>query len=72
MKEPQSLCQEQRNLHVHEIMALSCVRNERRKEKKNVLWSCERERRNKIGKRVGKWILIIKIGEYFHSPKLFG
>jgi hypothetical protein len=28
--------------------------------------------RNKIGERVGEWILLIKIGEYFHSPKLFG
>jgi hypothetical protein len=28
--------------------------------------------RNKIGERVGKWILLIKIGEYFPSPKLFG
>jgi hypothetical protein len=45
--------------------------NGRRKEK-NVLWSCERERGNKIGERVGEWILLIKIGEYFHSPKLFG
>jgi hypothetical protein len=38
---------------------------------KNVSRSCEREMRNKIGERVGEWILLIKIGEYFYSPKLF-
>jgi hypothetical protein len=45
--------------------------NERKKMKK-VCWSCERERRSKIGEGVGEWILLIKISEYFHSPKLFG
>jgi hypothetical protein len=35
-----------------------------RKKDKSVLWSCEREIRNKIGKRVGEWILLIKIGEW--------
>jgi hypothetical protein len=43
-----------------------------RKKKKKVLWSCVREKENKIGEGVGEWILLIKIGEYFHSPKLFG
>jgi hypothetical protein len=41
--------------------------NGRKKEKK-MSWSCEREMKNKIGKR----ILLIKIDEYFHSQKLFG
>jgi len=37
-----------------------------RKKGKNVLWSCEKERWNKIGEKVEEWILLIKIGEYFH------
>jgi hypothetical protein len=67
MKKPQRLCQGQKKLHAREIKTSSCERKE-----KNVLWSCERERRNKIGEIMGKWILLIKIGEYFHSLKLFG
>jgi hypothetical protein len=46
--------------------------NGQEKKKKKVLWSCVREKENKIGEGVGEWILLIKIGEYFHSPKLFG
>jgi hypothetical protein len=41
MKEPQNLCQGQRNLHVHKIRISSCVRDEIRKwektNEKNVL-----------------------------------
>jgi 3-methyladenine DNA glycosylase AlkC len=45
--------------------------NEIKKEKK-MCWSYEREKRNKIDKRVGEWILLVKISEYFYSQKLFG
>jgi len=41
--------------------------NGRKEKKKKVCWSCEKEMRNKIGKRVGKWILLIKIGEFTHQ-----
>jgi len=59
MKEPQSLCQGQRNFHVHEIRTSSCERDGRWEKKmgekvKNVSRSCEREMRNKIGERVGE------------------
>jgi hypothetical protein len=65
MKEPQSLCQGH-----HRVREMG-EENGRRKEK-SVLWSRDRERRNKICERAGEWILLIKIGEYFHSLKLFG
>jgi len=45
---------------------------EKKWKKKKVWWSYEREMRNKIDERVGEWVLLIKIDEYFHLPKLFG
>jgi hypothetical protein len=44
----------------------------KKKKRKKVCGSCEREKRNKIGEWVGKWILLIKIGEYFYTPNFFG
>jgi hypothetical protein len=47
-------------------------KKKKKKEKKKKCADYVREKRNKIGERVGKWILLIKIGEYFYLSKLFG
>jgi UDP-N-acetylmuramoylalanine-D-glutamate ligase len=73
---------DKKNLYVHEIKTSLCEIDERwemreeneKRKKKSMLWSYEREMRNKIIERVDEWkysSLLIKIDEYFHSPKLF-
>jgi hypothetical protein len=70
MKKPQSLCQKQKkpsypwNKDIIVWEKWEMWEENGRKKDKSVLWSCEREMRNKIGKRVGEWILLIKIGEW--------
>jgi hypothetical protein len=50
MKEPQSLCQRQRNLHVHEIRTSLCERDGRweKKMKKSVLIMGERNEKQNL------------------------
>jgi hypothetical protein len=45
MKEPQSLCQKQRNIHVHEIRTSSCERDGR----------CEKKMGEKKGNEKQNW-----------------
>jgi hypothetical protein len=47
-------------------------KNGRKKEKKKCTDHVRKKWKNKIGERVGEWIFLINICEYFHSPKLFG